>query len=96
MNLNRNQKIAVAVGMAMILLSFLFPFWTIENIWGSHTSALDSMVGPSFILNPPVELDGKYEGKTSRINYRQLLAQTFIISILTVGAVCLLDRRTVT
>jgi hypothetical protein len=104
--MNKNQKIAVIIGLGAIAAMILYPPWirVITDVHRSfsfdlrtpsnmHTSTHESSAGYGFIFSPPESYSG-YDGSSScRIDVTRLLVQILGVAVVTALAALAIGSR---
>jgi len=88
--LDKRQKIILGIGLALILFSFLFPSWELRiNDLISDTKSM------YFIFDRPSYEYASDSDFYFEINYGQLVAQLFVIALITVGTIMMFDKKNI-
>lgn len=93
MVLNRKQMSIILLWMVLITLSFLFPCWHFVGE-GLLAYEADKTVDYQFFLDRPVY--DNYAKLFLDIDYKRLLTQIFIISLLAFGGILITSNNRIT
>lgn len=82
--MNRNQRIALGIGVAVIVLASLFPPWVRSYSFSSREGRIEQPEGYHFLLSGPSGLRGI---DSARVDYGRLGIQYVIIAAVTATAI---------
>ena len=91
--LNRIQKIVVIVGIALVLLSYLFPFWEHRDWRGKLLGTEGPYIDWSIFSPPPLYEHPPGLPHSYAVNYKLLIVQISVISLLTFGVTLLFRSK---